>query len=988
LLVGGVLLGSALLLGCTDPASQWPDPATDPTPLVTMKRAIDQGDWQRASLYSNAVAKHHPDDIDILIDLAKVAHVIKQPSQAADFLLQACRAESFHNPQRVQQTMVALVSAGRLFDAMEMLEATVEAEPLDYSTRRTLYDLYVGTENRNASLPHGRFLIQKRQVDLNLLKSIGGSLRRSFDPKPLEEVLTRNPSDRRPLIGAARVAFDAGDYDQAIDLLREIVDAHPTDVPALGLLARALSTAGRFDELSQRTWDSNAELYQEANYWLAIGDWARSQRRNGESARAYWEAAQADHDATEAWTKLSAALRQLVLSGADLPGGALQAVDQRAANLSKYDQLKSRFERTGEISRQIATDIATTLRDLGRWWEAEAWAAMATTLPADETVPVQQVRESIVKLLRKNTPWQVTEQHPELQLDLSYLPLPTVGKSANDDLQHETTSSQTTAINTAKMFLVNEASLRNLNYFGTTSDDLDQPGIMLHETLGCGGAALDFDLDGWSDLYLVAAGGKPPLRDSAPNALFRNLAGNFVNVTIDSRTGDTGFGQGVAVGDVNEDGFADLLVLNYGPNTLLINQGDGTFTESDRFWQTAVDSESWSTSGAIADLDDDGISDMIIVNYCAGLEPSVVTCPLPNSDVYRSCSPMKFPALRDVFFQGQADGSWIDMTKQWTAEPAVPGRGLGIVVGAFDDNPGSDVLIANDMTQNHFWHRGEKDGNVLLIESAIATGLAGDDRSNAQGSMGIATGDLDRDGDIDFYVTNFDREYNTLYEQRNPGVWQDQTATHDLIRPTTALVGFGVEAIDLDRDGQLELILSNGHVDLFSRQDMKSVYAHPMQIFRLDGDRRFRSIEEHVGGEYLRMPHVGRALWTIDANRDHQIDVVVTHQTEPVALLVNRTEPAGSWIDIKLVGCLTARDGIGAAVQVKCGDQHWYTTITAGDGYLCSNETTVQIGLGDAVGRCEVTVTWPNQTQQTWDGLSAGASWLLIENQPSAFELR
>ncbi|EMI21308.1 ASPIC/UnbV domain protein [Rhodopirellula maiorica SM1] len=983
----------ASVVGCSDPSTQWPDPKTDPTPLRTMKRAIDDDDWQRAYQYTDAVLRRYPNDIDVLIDLAKVAHVNEQPSRAADILIQACRVESFEKEPRVHQAMVALISAGRLFDAIDLLSEAVQAQPNHHEMRRTLFDLYVGTENRAASLEHGRMLVRKRQFDLELLKSLGNTVRRSLDPKPLEEVASRNPDDRRPMIGRARIQFDEGDYEDAIELLREIIETHPNFVPAHALLARSLSSAGRTTELKQWAETHVAGIQQHANYWLAIGDWARTQQHVPQAARAYWQATQVDADIAESWTKLGVSLKQLVQSGSEIPTQAIESVDRRATLLSKFNQQKSRFERTGEISREIATDIAGTLRELGRLWEAEAWAAMATTLPADDAVPVEETRNEIISLLRKNTPWQSTQQHLELTLDLSYLPLPAIvgssgiDTSANLDSQRETSDADPIGATTPKLHLVNEASLRNLRFHGATADDLDLPGIMLHETLGCGGGTLDFDLDGWSDLYLVAAGGKPPERDSDANALYRNLGGSFSAVTMASGTGDTGFGQGVAVGDVNEDGFPDLFILNYGPNTLLINNGDGSFSDATLRLPSESTSQSWSTSGAIADLDNDGISDLVILHYCAGLEPSTQPCGNDKQEIPRSCSPMKFPAERDRFYRGVGDGSFVDATDQWSNAPSVLGRGLGVVVGALDDTRGLDILVANDMTQNHYWRGNAETNKFKLSESAIAFGLAGDDRSTAQGSMGIATSDFDRDGDLDFYVTNFDREYNTLYEQVIPGQWQDRTAMHDLIQPTLPLVGFGTATVDLDHNGQAELIVSNGHVDMFSREGKKSVYAHPMQIFGVDPNHRFASLEHQFASEYLALPHVGRALWTLDANRDHQTDIAVTHQTEPIALLINRNHATGTWIEFELTGTVGARDAIGAKIEIQCGDDRWVATLTSGDGYLCSNERIMRIGLGDTTENCDITVTWPNQSQQTWSNVATKRNWLLVQDAPEAFSM-
>ncbi|MCG8652599.1 MAG: CRTAC1 family protein, partial [Pirellulales bacterium] len=562
----------------------------------------------------------------------------------------------------------------------------------------------------------------------------------------------------------------------------------------------------------------------------------------------------------------------------------------------------------------------------------------------------------------------------------------------------------------SSLALINQAERRGLRFFGRTSDHLDRPGIGLHQTLGCGGGTIDFDLDGWSDLYLLAAGGTPPHRDSAPNLLARNLAGNFQDVTSVSGSGDTGFGQGVAVGDVNQDGFPDLLVLNYGPNTLLINNGDGTFSDvSDRL---GVNGDHWSTSGAIADLDGDQLADLVIVNYCAGLEPVTKTCPMSGSEETRSCTPVMFPSELDFFLKTAADGSFVDHTKTWSAIPNVPGRGLGIVAGAFDNRPGVDVFVANDMTNNHFWSRARESragesragesragesragesragdgGPFQLQESAIVLGLGADDRSLAQGSMGIATGDFDLDGDIDFYVTNFDKEYNTYHEQRGAGIWQDRTSVLGLSTPTLPLVGFGTEAVDLDNDGTLELVVTNGHVDIFSRAGQRSVYAQPLQVFHRRASGAFAPLGDTLLGDYGSSPHVGRALWTLDANRDGRVDLVVTHQTEPVALLINESGSPGNWLALRLVGRNCDRDAVGARVQVTAGDRHLTAVKTSGDGYLCSNEKWLRFGLGVQNFTISVKIQWPDGTLEDYAGLSANQELVIVQGE-APFPLR
>ncbi len=977
----------AVMVGCgggsSDPAAGVDDPPE--RPLRAMNSAIRRGQWQQAWELSDAVLTKYPDDADAIMTVARVAHENQKPEIAAKLLEDACRAESFQNERHVQQAMVAMIAVGKLHEGMEMLEEAIGKQPLQHETRRWLYDFYMGTENRNAGVPHGRFLVRQRNFDVELLLSLSNTERRTQDAKPLEEMTSRNPDDLRPQLGTAKTDFDLRDYDKTIQTLQTIVRAHPDYLPAQALLGRALAASGRWDELDQWARSQTEQIEAFSGYWIALGDWARAKQQNAAAARAYWEATRRDPDVVEAWSKLSTTLQELKSAGNEYPDQVLAGIEQRASLLSRFNQLKYRFEKTGSISRALVVEIVQTLRDLGRLWEAEAWASIASTLPEDDTVAVQDVRASIVAMLRQNTPWQLTEQHAEFELDLANLDLPSIGKIAKSSSSPANSLPDEPAndANNEKLSLLNEAEQRGLTFFGYTSDDLDQPGIMLYQTLGCGGGAIDFDLDGWSDLYLVAAGGTPPQRDSMPNALFRNLAGSFSDVASYSGTADTGFGQGVAVGDVNEDGFPDLLLLNYGTNTLLVNNGDGSFTDaSEKTGDTAI---AWSSSAAIADMDGDGLSDLVIVNYCHGLEPVTKPCPMKDINALRSCSPMMFSGEPDVFLQARPEGTFVDRTSAWQAEPEVIGRGLGIVAGSFDDNPGMDVLIANDITNNHYWSRTSDDDPFRLSESAILRGLGGDDRALAQGSMGIATGDFDRDGDIDFYVTNFDKEYNTFHEQSVAGIWQDRTAKLHLNDETMRLVGFGSEAVDLDNDGMLELVVSNGHVDLFSRADERAIYAQPMQVFRRNGSNTYDSIGSSLPGEYLSSPHVGRALWTLDANRDGRTDFAVTHQTEPVALLVNHSADVGNWLAIQLVGRSCARDAIGAIVEVTAADQNWIAFQISGDGYLCSNERTLRFGIGEVEADCDVKVSWPDGTNQTYHDIEPNATWLLIQADEQAF---
>ncbi len=952
-----------------------------------MKTAVRRKMWHEAWMLADPVLEKYPNDPDVLAMVALVAHQMQNLDRSSELLVQACRAESFVNEQRVQQAILSLIQVGRLYDSMDLLEEVLIEQPMQLETRRLLYDLCMGTEDRPRGMPHGEFLIRHRKFDVDFLLAMSNTQKRTQETETLIEMASRNPSDIRPLIGQAKVKFDRSQFDETIRQVEKIIANHPDFQPAQLLLGRALAGAEDLQGVQEWLSDQDPSIKSRADYWLTLGDWARAKGEHQTAVRSYWEATQREPDRAEPWSKLSASLQVLDNNKLNAYQDLLDAVDRRVSLLSALNQSKSRFERTGKISRAVCLGVIKSLEELGRLWEAEAWASIAMTLPDDDTVPVFETRQAILAKLSNDTPWQVTAGFREFETSLNSLSLPTIeSRERNEQVvnpdQHSIVSGQSDESD-GIFRLDDEAAIRGVHFLASTGDNLDEPGIMLYETLGCGGGAIDYDLDGWFDLYFVTAGGTPPNRDSSSNALMRNLHGTFSNVSESSSTGDTGFGQGVAVGDINEDGFPDLLVLNYGPNSLYLNNGDGTFSDRSEQINLAgnIDADTaWSTSGAIADLNADGISDIVILNYCGDLGPVNDPCPMAGSNLVRSCSPMKFPALADQFIQNRADGTFADRTSEWNAIPEVPGRGLGVVVGNLDRTAGNDVLIANDMTNNHFWSTSAEGGMFQFSESAMPRGLAADDRLSAQGSMGIACADFDSDEDCDCYVTNFDGEYNTFYEQTHGGVWQDRTNQVKLTTPTLPLVGFGTQAVDLDRDGSVELVVTNGHVDLFSRGDEHVQYAQPMQIFRRRADSTYEYIENQLGGNYAGTPHVGRALWSLDIDRDARADFVITHQTEPVALLMNKCRTQKNWLELQLCGTLSSRDAIGAVVTVSSNSERWVSFQTSGGGYLCSNEQVLRFGLGSIGESLGVHVQWPNGDSQRFDGLVPNQRWLLIQN--------
>ncbi|MCO8124909.1 FG-GAP-like repeat-containing protein [Stieleria sp. TO1_6] len=968
-------------------------------PVGTLKLAIRAGRWEKAWSASELILSEQPTspiESETFALIARAAHETGRQAEAAEYLCLASERESYVSPPRVRQAMIAMIGVGKYYDGLQFLEQALIAQPDQHETRRWLFDFYIGAGDRVSAMPHGQKLVLDRQFDVDLLTNLSNTERRTLESTPLDQMVTRNPDDKRPLLGTAKADFDESKYEDAIRILREITAQHPEHHPSQAMLGRALAASGELDQLARWAGQQSDGIQAYPGYWIALGDWARGRDDASAAVRSFAQAADcSDPEVVQIWTRLATLLPEVERNGENVPGELVKTVNERAKQLGRFNQLKDRFTRTGGISRAIALEIAGSLESLGRLWEAEAWASVATTLPADDSVDVAGYRNELVKRLNPQTPWRLPETLPDFRRLRSQFPLPEIEKivSASLDpkassLSQDSLTPQLLATNgqVVDWKMADEAAARGLRFWGRTGDSLDKPGIMLYQTLGCGGGTIDFDLDGWSDLYLADAGGTPPQQDSAANELFRNLGGRFQPVATLSRTADRGFGQGVAVGDLNEDGFPDLLVLNYGPNRMYLNNGDGTFRDvSDRMPQPLGDE--WSSSAAIADIDGDGLADVVIVNYCAGLEPLTKLCPMKDSGINGSCSPMLFPALDDRFLKNDGKGQLTDQTRAWNAVADSAGRGLGVMVGDLDGVKGNEIFIANDMTNNHYWSRVGSDADVgfeqvgfELGESAMLRGVGGDDRGIPQGSMGIAMADFDQDGDADLYVTNFDKEYNTLHQQTSGGVWQDRTSAAGLVTSTMPLVGFGVEAVDVDNTGELSLFVANGHVDLFSRGAERAIYVQPMQVFRPSTKGAFREVAIGSIGDYFGRGHVGRGLWAIDADRNGRVDLVVTHQTEPTALLINHCDNDAKWVRLELRGRKSSRDAVGSRVVVQSSQARHTVFRTSGDGYQCSSDPVLHVGLGTVPDETvSVVVDWPSGRQQRFDAIATDTQTVLVE---------
>ena len=515
----------------------------------------------------------------------------------------------------------------------------------------------------------------------------------------------------------------------------------------------------------------------------------------------------------------------------------------------------------------------------------------------------------------------------------------------------------------------------------TDTGFFDVEGFYSYQIDGSGLGVLDYDLDGLTDLYIMQSGGLPnDPSSSTANQLFRQVqSGSLHEVTEETGTGDRSFGAGVAVGDLNQDGFPDLLLGNVGASVLLINQGDGSFRNASHLIQG--NPTVWTSSFAIADLSGDHLPEIVQVNYIDDKTAFEIRC----LGDYSNCQPQRFRSAADRVLKGNADGTF-STWKTITTIADAPKLGLGVVVANFDKQYGNDFIVANDGDLNHYWVSTSNVDNTEdpfeIIESAGLRGCSIGQGGGAQACMGIAAGDFNRDGMLDMLITNFYREPVNLFIQNRLGFFSDQATQYGLKSLSMPVLGFGAQTRDFDNDGWLDLAMLNGHV--YDATDQGVPFRMRPQLMK--GSRSgFTLTPPEAAGAYFQREQLGRALAIWDYNRDGRMDLVANHLDQPVAVLQNNSN-SQNWLQLELIGTRSERDAIGAVVTVVTADsQSWTAFRTAGDGYRVSNEPVLHFGVGHAESLQRVEVSWPSGQTQTFDHVPSNARYLLIEDTSALY---
>ncbi len=515
--------------------------------------------------------------------------------------------------------------------------------------------------------------------------------------------------------------------------------------------------------------------------------------------------------------------------------------------------------------------------------------------------------------------------------------------------------------NFAQAYFSDQTRAAGIEYYNTCGG-ADKRFVL--EAHGSGAGFFDADNDGDLDLYIANGSTFSTYHEqSGPgNVLYMNGGqGTFTDHTATSGSGHAGWGTGVAVADVDNDGYRDLYATNYGPNVLFLNNGAGTFT--DHTIAARVGGDQFSASAAFFDYDNDGDLDLYVSNYVVfdaknrPKDPELCTF-YGGLKVY--CGPKGLVGAPDVLYRNEGTGIFVDVTLASGVAKANRYYGLGVVPADYDDDGFLDLFVANDETPNVLFHNN---GNGTFQDVALIAGVAYNADGDTEAGMGVDFGDYDNDGDPDLYITHFFTETNTLYRNEQGARFTDVTTTAGLAAPTVDLLGWGTRFFDYDNDGLLDLFVANGHVyPQVDRIETGSSYGQVNQLFKNKGAGRFLPLESSGA---LALEKVSRGSAFGDYDDDGDVDIFVVELNDTPTLLRNEGGNAGNWISLRLFGREDNRDGVGARIHLRANGLSQWRDVNGAGSYLSHSDLRVYFGLGAANRVEQIDISWPNGTSST-----------------------
>jgi tetratricopeptide (TPR) repeat protein len=955
------------------------------TALAEIREQIQAGRHAIAARDLAALLDWEPrsDEAAYLLGLCENARGRTDP---ADEAWKRVAPGSRFGPAAITGRAAILVDRGRFADAERLLNQALSDPKINgFELRRFLTPLY---------WQEGRVAEARRLVEANweVLNNSGkGGLEQAIELVRLHIALGVGtasaegvrgfldraerlaPGDLGIELGRANLAIRQGDFDEAGRRIQACLARDPDYTPAWRARLNWAMATGRvaearesLDHLPAAEW-SPAELDRLA-VWFAA--------RHGDLAaerRALEKLAESDPAVGATFDRLA----ELAVREGQPDRAALirRKKAERDEQKAQYHELLLRDQPTRDAAK-----MAALAEQLGRWFEAKVFASVALVTDPDR----DDLKAALDRLKSHDTP------APAAGSTLAV----SVGSELGKPLAAPTPRPPGAATQEAPADQIQFDDMAARARLSHVFDNGESPIHQMPEVSSGGVGLIDFDGDGWLDVYAVQggpfpprefavsapAGQRPPAQPPRGDRLFRNRQdGTFVDVTESAGLPGTsrGYGHGVAVGDYDNDGRADLFVTRWRSYALYRNRGDGTFEDVTAAAGLAGDRD-WPTSAAFADLDNDGDLDLYVCHYLKWDIDHPRLCQNQARTEYTSCDPLGSEALPDHVFRNDG-GRFIDVT---AAAGIVDrdGRGFGVVAVDIDDDSRADLFVANDRSANYLFHN---QGGFRFEEKGLIAGVACNAQGSNQAGMGVAAGDLDGDGRLDLAVTNFFDESTSLFHNLGGGQFADHTAAVGLAAPSRDRLGFGISFLDVNNDGRLDLMTANGHVNDYRP---KVPYAMPVQLL-LGGPGGWLTDITARAGPALLIPHIGRGLAIGDLDNDGRIDALMAAVNEPLVYLNNRTA-GGHYVSIALEGTTSNRDGVGARVIIEAAGSRQVAQRLGGGSFLSASDSRLHFGLGNARRIDRVEVRWPSGRIDSFQNLDADKRYHLREGDPKPAECK
>ena len=502
------------------------------------------------------------------------------------------------------------------------------------------------------------------------------------------------------------------------------------------------------------------------------------------------------------------------------------------------------------------------------------------------------------------------------------------------------------------------------------------------ETTGTGVAIFDYDNDGWPDIFIVngtTLEGFPAAEAPTGHLYHNNHDGTFTDVTRKSGLLRTGWGQGVCVGDYDNDGWEDLYITYYGKNVLYHNNGDGTFTDVSEKAGVAGSGKAWSTGCAFIDYDRDGHLDLMVATY---VDFDLSTAPAPgdrSSCVWKGvpveCGPRGLPWSSNFLYHNRGDGTFEDVTKKAQIDKTNGHYALSVSTLDFDDDGWTDIFVACDSTSSILYHNNH-DGT--FTDQAVLAGTAFNEDGMEQAGMGSTIGDFNGDGKLDIFKTNFSDDTSALYLNNGDGTFNNVTFAAGL-GLNTKYLGWGTMFFDFDNDGWPDLLLVNGHVyPEVDKQHLGSEYQEPRILYHNRGNGTFEDISA-TSGPGITTPRSSRGLAVGDLWNDGRISAVVSNMNASPSLLVNQVHYGNHWTAVQTKGVKSNRDGIGTKIRVKAGVRILVDEVRSGSSYISNCDRRVHFGLGTASKLDWIEIRWPSGLTEVFENPAVDTILTLTE---------